>query len=60
MIKPTKEQLIKFIEEEGLNVFEFFNDDRTDIINQALTPETYLEDNYEEVLSLYQTKDCEL
>jgi hypothetical protein len=60
MLEPTKEQLIEFIEEEGLNVFEFFNEDRTDVIQEDMNAHKFLEENYNMVLSLYLSKDCEL
>jgi hypothetical protein len=60
MIEPTKEQLIEFVEQEGLNLFECFNEDRTDIIQEEMNAGTFVEQNYNMVLSLYLTKDCEL
>lgn len=54
--EPTDKDLIEFIVDEQLNVFQFPNQDCTDMDEEILDPKTYFMDNYDEVLTQWYDK----
>lgn len=58
---PTTEQLISFVEENELNIFECYNFDNTDIETSTLDAETYVSDHYEYLVQEWQKEQpCNL
>lgn len=54
--EPKKSELIDFIEENELNMFESVNSSGDDIEQTYLDSATFLDDNYDKVVDLFNSK----
>lgn len=53
----SEQELIQFVIEEELNVFECYNSDRTEVECHELDASTFLNDNYDMVIQLFNAKN---
>lgn len=53
----SEQELIQFVIEEELNVFECYNSDRTEVERNELDAKTFLNDNYKMVIQLFNRKN---
>lgn len=57
---PTTEQLIKFVEDNELNIFEYHNEQNDDIIHDLMDAETYVLDNYISLVEDWQKEQISI
>lgn len=58
---PTTAQLIVFVEDNQLNIFEHYNEQNDDVLHDLMDAETYVSDNYNQLVEDWQKEQpCSL